>query len=192
MTATLPPPVRTRLGWVDTLRGLAIALMVLDHVLVQTAQDHALRHSATRLSLPLFCGAAAIVARGTITSRRLLILGLAVVAETILNQPLSLGTPGPVALIALCAIAHTHPTVRSHSATLGLLGLIQALYVPISWSGYQPGLIFAWWALAGAAMPQLQPVAERCPARRALASIGRHPIEWYVAHLMVLTVWVGW
>ena len=93
--------VKDRLGWVDRLRGAAVLLMVLDHVLVQVAPGHLLRLTLTRLSLPLFLICAAHVWRGGMSSRRVRQLGFAVVAETVLLGALEMAEPGPVALIGL-------------------------------------------------------------------------------------------
>src|SRR4051794_34146876 len=45
---------RTRDAALDGVRGLAVALMVLDHVCAVTGSGHLLRYSVTRLSMPLF------------------------------------------------------------------------------------------------------------------------------------------
>lgn len=184
--ATTP---RTRLAGIDRLRGLAVLLMVLDHALVQIDHDSPLRYTITRLSLPLFVGCAAAVFRGQLGRQRMGVLALGIIAETTLNGPLSLGGPGPVTLITCGLLAFSLPWVRRNAHLVGTLGLLQALYQPVGWSGYQPGLILAYFALATLAVHDLEPAARRLPAW--VGTVGRQPMRWYIGHLIALVLIVG-
>lgn len=189
MTSTSTPTTRTRLVGIDRLRGLAIVLMILDHWLVQTDPSSGLRYTVTRLSLPLFIGCAAVVFRGQLTRHRMLILSAGITCETALNGPLHLGGPGPVTLITAGLLTFSVPWVRANAHLVGSLGLLQALYLPLGWSGYQPGLILAWFALATSTVHELEPAARRLPGW--LGGIGRHPMVWYCGHLVALALIVS-
>lgn len=179
----LPWPTRGRDRAVDALRGLAVLLMVLDHVLVQVEPLSPLRFTVTRLSLPLFVGCAATVHRGTMRPRRVAALLAVGLLEAVDNPWLHLGTPGPVLLIGGTALVMCWEPARSRAGLLGALGLLQALYLPVAWSGYQPGLVLAWWVLGVVLVDALRPLAWRFDA---LAFVGRGPLRFYVAHLLIL------
>lgn len=89
-----------RLVGLDRLRGLAVLLMVADHVLVAVDPSSLARFTITRLSLPLFClvaGSLAVRAR----RRRLLPVAVAGVVVLPLEWAAGLGVPGPLLLVAL-------------------------------------------------------------------------------------------
>lgn len=181
-----------RLGWVDGLRGAAIVLMVLDHVLVQADPDSFLRYSLTRLSLPAFMFAAAVVWR-PLSWRRFASLTVAAVVEVLVSPP-GMPVPGIVAVILLVLLfiellRWASPRILELPGVLGVLGLLGALYQPWSgdidgWTGYEPGLVLAWWALGRLAAHELEPLAVRSP--RWLRAIGRRPLWWYVGHLAAI------
>jgi hypothetical protein len=185
---------------IDAVRGLAVVLMVLDHVLFQRDPSSVLRVgspvSITRLSLPLFMLAAAAVWRPGAWRRYGRLIPVAVV-ELVLCELLGMPAPGIVALIVVVGLvldvaAWLRAGREVHPYVWALLGLVQALYVPVAWGGYQPGLVLAWWALGRLAWPTLEAAASSVTSsstlRNWLASIGRRPLVWYVGHLLVLVV----
>lgn len=183
MTVTAPP---TRVRSIDRARGLAIALMVVDHLLVVIDPTNPLRYTATRLALPLFMFTAAIFHR-RITRTRLLHLAPAIAAEFTVAV-FVLGTfPGIVTTYALVVLAIQHiPDVHRHALALTTLGLVQALYLPLPITGYQPGIVLAWYSLGLLAASQLigSPLAHQ--RLSLLEPLGRHPIAFYVGHLVAL------
>lgn len=172
---------------VDALRGAAILLMVLDHVLHVVDPDSVLRTGSpvavTRLSLPLFMLAAAAVWR-PLTWRRYGRLTLVGMVESVLYVVLGMGGPGIVALVVGVLLL---VDVVGVSWLVGVLGLVQARYASIGWfEGYQPGMVLLWFVLGRLAW---QAGAVSCPwwlRWPVLAWVGRHPIWWYVGHLLVL------
>lgn len=203
MTTTAEVPTRTRVGAIDAIRGAAIGLMVLDHVLVQVDPTSPLRSGSpfmiTRLSLPLFMLAAAAVWRPPQVYgwrrvlRRWAILFVAGVAETMLYTVLGMSTPGIIAVflwvqvlvdVAAWALGGRFGPVAAWS--LGVLFLLQALYWKLDHAGYQEGLVGAWWVLGYLALGS-HPVGAIAVGRvGALAWVGRHPWVWYFGHLLVL------
>lgn len=181
------PTLRPRLEHVDAMRGVAILTMIVDHLLVAVDEpSHWLRYTVTRLSLPLFVGAAVMVYRGSMGARRARVLAGLVVTETLLNPLLDLGTPGPVTLIAGCLLLISTDWGRAHLGPLAGVGLLQALYVPVPWSGYQPGLVLAWCVLGPVLIGSVRTWPVRWPGW--VRAMGRHPSGWYAAHLAVLAV----
>jgi len=178
---------RVRLAWVDQLRGLAIVLMILDHVLVQVAPSHPLRYTATRLALPLFMACSAQVVRG-FTRRRWAQLLAAIAAEAVLMPLTGLASPGILAVYLLATVLLMY-TPGGHVAVVGVLGLLQAIYLSTGWEGYQPGLVVAYLAFGAfaALTGELQRLGSWLPVW--LGSLGRRPLVWYIGHLLPLALW---
>lgn len=182
MTAT----TRTRIDWLDRLRGLAIALMLLDHVLAVTGIHGPLRLTVTRLALPFFMMCAGSLWR-PLTARNGARLGAAALAELALCEYLRFSMPGILAtFLGLMLALRARPSLANRPGLLVLAGLLQAAYLPLdgSWTGYQPGWVLAWWALGRLAIEELRPIGSAAPAWLAVA--GRRPLTWYVGHLAVL------
>lgn len=183
---TRPAHHRRRLVWIDQARGLAVLLMILDHVLAVAAPGHLLRFTVTRLSLPLFIACVVAVphrTRSGLSLRLLCGMGL----ELVLNPIIGLAIPGPVFLLGMLGLA-VGPWLASPIPAA--LGLIQALYLPLPdvWTGYQPGLVLVWAFIGLYAADELEQWAPRFPGW--LATIGRRPLAWYTAHLVLLAAWV--
>lgn len=179
------------------VRGAAIVLMVLDHVLIQVDADSTVRGGApwsvTRASLPLFMLVSAAVWRrsGRVRWRLLAVAGV----EAFLYGALDMPLPGIVVLIFVVVTgldsalsADLHPVGWY---ALAVLGGVQALYVRVGWAGYEPGLLLLWFSLGRLVVPSIGYDIARIPPRpaRLLMWIGRWPLSWYVGHLVV--IWAG-
>lgn len=187
--------VTKRFSILDCWRGLAVVLMVLDHVLAVLGAPVVTRLLVTRLSLPLFCatsGALHLIAGPRSPRRSLQLLGVALL-ETVLNLVLGLGVPGPVTLMLVMGWVGRALRPERHGLVLVVVGVLQAVYLPVPWTGYQPGLVLAWWSLGAlgvlAEVDQVTRFTRWCP--RWLEAVGRRPLGWYVGHLLVLAVVVG-
>lgn len=187
-----------RLLVVDVIRGAAVLLMLLDHVLAVTWADSPLRYGSplmvTRLSLPLFMLAAAAVWAPGKLSRRWRLVPVAVV-ETFLGAYLGLDVVGIVAVFGLSLV------VLECAARLRLdldrpfvpatVAILFTLYAPVpAWPGYQLSLVLAWFLLGRCYWASVW--AFSVPAwSRPLEVVGRHPLAWYVGHLVVLAALVA-
>lgn len=197
--------VKPRLVGLDRLRGLAIALMVLDHVLVwllAVAEVDGLaggaielaRLSVTRLSLPLF---GVLAGCGLVFSVRHRNFGVSIPwrhaagALLILFLPtwwIGLGRPD-VLVQFVFIIGFGGWAIRRWPVVLGAFGVVQAITWPIGGTGYQPGVVVALLALgvlgsAGGRYLSAEVAGLRLPGW--LGTFGRYPVECYVGHVLVL------
>lgn len=188
-----PAVARPRSALFDSLRGAAVLLMVLDHLLIQLDADSFLRVgsplSITRLSLPLFMLAASAVWRPDPLRLRWKLFVTAFV-EAFLCALLGMPWPGIVLLLfvmfrLLDVVSHSFDfDLDAWAYPVAVLGLVQALYVPVSWNGYQPGLVVAWFMLGRLAW--FYGSLSWFPRWRVLTAVGRHPLLWYIGHLLAL------
>ncbi|HEX9705446.1 MAG TPA: hypothetical protein VGA20_09385 [Gemmatimonadales bacterium] len=179
-----------RLGWLDGLRGAAVLLMLADHMLALASPAHVLRFTLTRLSLPAFMVAAGagLAARGRLPSdRRVVQCGAAAAVATGASWWLGFALPEAVTLYLL-----TLPlawALRRAWPEAVVLGLVQALSLPVPWGGYQPGLVLAYLALGIGAAGSLGAARWRWPGW--VQTVGRRPLAWYAGHLAVLAMVAG-
>lgn len=195
MTAT----VVRRDAWLDRVRGLAVVLMVVDHLAVFLVHEwgnpapygglaQLIRYTLTRASLVLFMLVAGwlIEERGARPRRiaEVLIGGAAVTAfGAWLDLPI--GRPDVLLLIGVALFFWRQ--IRRHPVTAIALGVVQLTAWPVSWSGYQPGAVLALLA-AGVVWNcwELDEIewTDRLPSW--LAWPGRHALALYVAHIGAL------
>ncbi|MCA1726985.1 MAG: heparan-alpha-glucosaminide N-acetyltransferase domain-containing protein [Actinobacteria bacterium] len=181
---------RIRVRSLDAARGLAVVLMIVDHVAAVMGSNAGplwwVRHTVTRPALPLFMVVAGILIarrRSSWSWRRLVaIAGAGVVATWLL---LVSGIQfGPDVLLVLVATCPAWGVLSRRPLELLVLGLLQALYLPIGWGGYEPGLVLAYLGvgiLAGGCGERLSWIRGR-----AFELVGRYPLTWYLGHLVVL------
>lgn len=176
MTTTVPIPVTRSLA-LDRVRGVAIVLMVLDHVLELTTPTDPLRLTLTRMSMPLFFLVSGHLVKRL--SRRT--LGICAVGLILpyfvpwIDSPnvlvyyclgafvLSLFPPLPVCFIGL-TVAANHFDIIGNSYGFGAVLGLMALGKMIPRSSFN-------WANA---LPDV------------FTKIGRYPLTIYVGHLLIL------
>lgn len=189
MTVSVVPEVGTvRLVGIDRLRGLAVLLMVIDHLLIVVGQESSIyRFTVTRLAMPLF-----FVVAGALVSRidvpRLLLVATCGALLPILvpwtEQPnVLVQYVMGVLLLGLCWFSR--PAVVL--VLVLLLGAIANRYTA-NLHGYDwaalPALVLAGW-LAG------RETVDRIgrPLSFLFEGLGRYPLSIYFGHLLLLRVW---
>lgn len=192
-------PVAGREVFLDRIRGLAMLLMLLDHVLVlwldvQPGEDLRwwLRRSVTRFSMPLF-----MLVSGYLfgrTSRRRMFEVAA--AALVVNVVLALFWPSfllPEILAVWVFLLPVRKFLLRFPVEAGALGVLQAMYLPVRWPGYEPGVVLLFLALgriwsdrADRRTGVLGSAGDRLPVW--LGCLGRHPLGVYVVHLLALAV----
>jgi uncharacterized membrane protein len=184
---------RIRLSSLDALRGVAVALMVLDHSLVIVAPDSPFRYTLTRLALPLFmyCTAYTLRMFGSSNGRLVTIASAGVLVSVASGAvwPALNVRPDVCLLIvgAILAVRWWLPALGAWS--LAVLGFVQALYVPLGWHGYEPGLVLGWLCVGLLAVSSRPDLCEVIGERVSwLAPVGRRALVVYVGHLGVLAV----
>lgn len=188
-----------RLVGIDRARGLAVLLMVLDHVLVLVSSAvgsswaiEAVRLTVTRASLPLF----GVIAGVMLGRRRAPDVWLLIAAFgcSQLSYLFPFGTGRPDVLILFAVVLTAAPVLLRAPVLLCALGIIQSVTWPLggSWTGYQPGTIVALVSLGslfayfGGDYPVNGRAVSLLPSW--LEPVGRHPLGWYVGHFVVLTI----
>ena len=178
-----------RFAAIDRLRGLAIVLMIGDHLAIFTLQDW-YRVSLGRVAMPLF-----FILSGYLVTRFTRRHALVGVAGLLLPFAAS-WVDSPNVLVWYCAGAFIlsqrfvrHPLTLAAIALLGLL-LGANGYAHLFLSGYNPWCLLAIMAL-GALLREIGPGLELWqPAARLprwLGMLGRYPLSWYLGHVLFLT-----
>lgn len=174
---------RARLAGLDRLRGLAVLLMVLDHVLVVADVGTPVRLTVTRASMPLFF----LIAGSLVRRARWGRLGLVAVLGAVLPVVVP-WVDAPNVLLYYAVGAVLLAVVRGRRGRWVALAVAASLAANgyLAFPGaYSPGglwVLMLAGALAGA--PALDRVGARLPAWVARA--GRYPLTVYVVHLLAL------
>lgn len=190
-------PVRDRVRSLDALRGAALVLAVLDHLLVVLDAPGFLRWGPTRFAFPVFmvlCGA--LLASRTLPSpqRCVELFGAAFLA---LPASAAAGLDSPDILLVLCValfvraglwVALARASVALRHVVCAAVGLTLAWFVPLGWDGYEPGLVIGLLAVGGLAGPAALETRLRS---RALEWLGRRPLRVWVCQAWAALVLVG-
>lgn len=167
---------------IDVIRGLAILLMVLDHVAAVYGFDPWVR-DLTRPALPMFMVLAGFLGSGLVTSRYWDVVTVAVMTLPLLVYLQLVLVP------ILVVFALVYPLLRYSPGWLVIFasaGLLWAHNWPLQWGGYEPGYVLAFLAfgrlgaLAGVQIPRLT------WSLPGLALIGRYPLTVYALHVFVI------
>lgn len=192
------PMVRQRLDGIDRVRGLAVVLMVLDHVLVALVELHlvtgpsvlgptVVRLTLTRLSLPLFMWASGYLLGLKVPSLlRRAEVAIAAVCVTALLTVVPIGVQVPDPLVLWILVMLLAGRIRSHPVAYGLLGVTVSV-LPWPFAGYHPGVVLALVALGVCSVqcgPFPQVLGERLPP--AFGWWGRHALSLYLSHIAAL------
>lgn len=180
----------------DRLRGLAITLMILDHVLVIFAPVSPVRTTVTRLAMPLFMVVSGLLMRLGGQYRRLRYLEA--FAVVIVVTPLlgwlwpAFGVPEIVGVWLLVAITF-RPVVQRWPLTGAVVGYIWYTYWPLAWHGYQPGVVLMFLCIGSLCVRDVGEIGRLggyLPSQ--LERLGRRPLLIYGGHLLVLAPLAWW
>jgi len=192
---------------IDRLRGLAVVLMVVDHLLVAATAVMVERPTLmtlgrltlvdclrllTRPSLPLFavCSGVLLSRRSSTSVRRLAQIGVAAAVSQVMFTPIA-GMPDIDVLVVFLAAILMWPLARGHLVETIVLGIVAATNLPPfphGLTGYSVGLVLAFMAV-GAAVARSGPEDALGAARRlpsGFGRLGRRPITAYLIHLFAV------
>lgn len=181
---------------IDKLRGLAILLMILDHVLSIIDPENLARYTLTRAALPIFMLIAGyLLANRNASIKRYLQLVAAAFASLTIVQYI----PGmaKVDVLFVIALALALWPIAQHYPIIALcVGTVQAQTLGL-WDGYQPGHLLALMC-AGALLKHTRAHNDELVAKRiadaiphAFAQVGRWPLLVYLGHLLLIALFVN-
>lgn len=170
--------------------------MIVDHALGFAQTTHlsegwmqAVRMTGTRFAMPAFmiCSGMLLAAR-SVTRRRWSEVAAAALVVNLGAAVTGMASFVPDILALWClAIAFQRP-MRRWPTLIVVIGLLQAVHWQVPVGGYQPGWVVAFIGIGVlASRGDLDGLFERA-ARTApaqVAAMGRHPLAWYVGHLLV-------
>lgn len=197
------PTTKAREQILDAMRGLAIVIMIIDHVLsllesvgIQNILVENSRLTITRFSMPLFMIASGIVwvRYGLKVKRWSQVFFLAL----ILNAMMRLLWPDfnfPEILLVWSVLAIFWRVIVRYPIITMIVGYTQTTFWQIPWQGFQPGelLIFLSVGALIGKIPLENLWRERRTAKllEPLALVGRYPLAIYGGHLFLLAVIVA-
>ena len=176
-----------RLHTLDVARGLAVLLMVLDHIWLARAFPCAwlIRKVITRAALPIFMMVSGYLwaVRGWSWRR-----GTLLVLAAMLSVRLAAGAglPMPDILTIFAVVQAMAALAVRWPIPLAAAGLLQSSEWRIGWPNYEPGVVLCFCCLGVLLAKMGELPTLRC---RWLEWIGRHPLTWYLGHLAALALW---
>lgn len=186
----------------DRLRGLAIFLMIIDHILViylfcwnWESWAEWVRRTLTRFAMPLFMLVSGLLVarKGRPSLRRIPVILFVAIVLNQLFVSVDVGFTAPEILATWLICLVFYPLWIRFPIELGVLGVLQLINWPITaswWQNYQPGeiLVFLSLGVLLARQPNSPILKVGSHLPRWLEPIGRWPLTWYTAHLVILTV----
>lgn len=130
--------------------------------------------------MPLFAVVAGFLFRG-VTVRHLDVLFIGILSAPMVSAVTGGGMP--VLLVFFAAFILFSPLVN-HPLLAAVLGICWATELPISWGGYEPGVLLAYlaigriWGTYWVTMPNVK--------GGILSWLGRYPLTFYFLHIAIL------
>ena len=188
---------------IDAIRGLAIALMILDHSLfaiesigmANNIVEYS-RLSITRFSMPLFMIASGIICKlyGLRIKRWIQVFILSILVNVTIRV-LWPDFNNPEILFVWTLLAIGYRLIVRFPITVMIIGYTQFVFWPVSWGGYQPGelAIFLGVGVLIARAP-LDRTWKQIRFEKLLSTfafLGRYPLSIYSGHLISLSLIVA-
>ena len=192
-----------RIFIIDAIRGLAIALMVLDHSLfaietigISNVVVEYSRLSITRFSMPLFMIASGIIwALYGLRIRRWFQVFVLAILINLVTRFLWADFNYPEILLVWTMLAIGSRLIVRFPITVMIIGYTQFIFWPIPWSGFQPGELAIF--LGVGVLVARAPLEKAWKHMRfkslisALSFLGRYPLSIYSGHLILLSLIVA-
>jgi len=192
-----------RIFIIDAIRGLAIALMVLDHSLfaietigIANVVVEYSRLSITRFSMPLFMIASGIIwALYGLRIRRWFQVFVLAILINLVTRFLWADFNYPEILLVWTMLAIASRLIVRFPITVMIIGYTQFIFWPVPWSGYQPGELAIF--LGVGVLVARAPLEKAWKHMRfkslisALSFLGRYPLSIYSGHLILLSLIVA-
>ena len=192
-----------RIFIIDAIRGLAIALMILDHSLFAVESigvaNNVLEYSRlsiTRFSMPLFMIASGFIwaLDGLRIKRWIQVFILSI----LINLTIKVLWPdfnNPEILFIWTILAIGSRLIVRFPITVMIVGYTQFIFWPVPWSGYQPGELSIFLGvgvlIARAPLDKTWKQIRFEKLLSALAFLGRYPLSIYSGHLIYLSLIVA-
>ena len=192
-----------RIFIIDAIRGLAIALMILDHSLfaiesigVANNVVEYSRLSITRFSMPLFMIASGMiwVLYGLRIKRWIQVFILSILVNVTIRV-LWPDFNNPEILFVWTLLAIGYRLIVRFPITVMIIGYTQFVFWPVSWGGYQPGELAIFLGvgvlIARAPLDRTWKQIRFEKLLSTLAFLGRYPLSIYSGHLISLSLIVA-
>jgi surface polysaccharide O-acyltransferase-like enzyme len=194
---------RGRIFIIDAIRGLAIALMIIDHSLfaietigIANVVVEYSRLSITRFSMPLF-----MIASGFIWA----LYGLRIkrwiqvfILSILINLTIKVLWPdfnNPEILLVWTILAIASRLIVRFPITVMIIGYTQFIFWIVPWSGYQPGELAIFLGvgvlIARAPLDKTWKQIRFEKLLSAFAFLGRYPLSIYSGHLISISLIVA-
>ncbi|MHA7812890.1 MAG: TraX family protein [Phycisphaerales bacterium] len=178
---------------IDKLRGLAILLMILDHVLCVIDPENIARYTLTRAALPIFMLISGyLLANRNPSLKRYAQLVAASFCSLLIVQHIP-GMAKVDVLFVIAIVLTVWPIARRYPIIALCIGAVQSQTLGL-WDGYEPGHILAIMC-AGALLNQERSTTDRKIATitasilpRAFTTIGQAPLLFYLSHLAIIRI----
>ena len=185
----------------DFFRGIAIALMIFDHILVFFASINftnnffeIIRETLTRYSMPLFMIISGfLLAKYGLTIKRWLQVFLTSIILNLLIFFYWQEFNFPEILLIWSLITIFTKLLIKFPIFILISGLIQYQYFPINYEAYQPGIILLFLSIGVISSSRilhgdLLDKVIKYSFFRPLIFIGRYPLTIYFSHIFILII----
>lgn len=167
-----------RSATVDKVRGAAILVMMLDHLLLFIDPTSPIRYTFTRLAMPLFFIVSGQLLRRLNYSRLGIVAAIGILLPSYAHF---IDSPNVLLIYAISAIILIKLPYPKTIIAIAL-AFYANRYTAVIGTSYQPLALLAFMAL-GRTFPVAEWRGDWIPGW--VAFLGKRPLEWYVGHIVV-------